>query len=81
MGTLRAAIYARHSTDKQNPASSADQAAACEALVGRMGAQVVATYADPEVSGYRRDRRGSCGCCATSATAGSTWSCARRSTA
>ena len=56
MRSLRAAIYARHSTDKQNPASSADQIALCQALVQRIGGEVVATYADPELSGYRRDR-------------------------
>jgi site-specific DNA recombinase len=58
MRPLRAAIYARHSTDKQNPASSADQTAACQSLVEKLGGEVVATYADPEVSGYRRDRPG-----------------------
>ncbi len=56
MSGVRAAIYARHSTDKQNPASSADQAAACEALVERLGGTVVGRYVDPELSGYRRDR-------------------------
>ncbi len=56
--TVRTAIYARHSSDKQNPLSSADQAQACEALVARLGGTVVGTYADPEVSGYRRDRPG-----------------------
>jgi len=58
MAKLRAAIYARHSTDKQNPASSDDQVAACRALAAQIGADVVATYADPEISGYRRDRPG-----------------------
>ena len=58
MGAIRTAIYARHSTDKQNPTSSADQAAACEPLVERMGGTVVGIYTEPEVSGYRRDRPG-----------------------
>ena len=58
MPEIRTAIYARHSTDKQNPTSSADQAAACEALVERLGGTIVGTYTDPEVSGYRRDRPG-----------------------
>ncbi len=58
MRRLRAAIYARHSTDKQNPQSSEDQIDACRALVDQLGADVVETYADPEVSGYRRDRPG-----------------------
>ncbi len=52
------AIYARHSSDKQNPLSSADQAHACEALVIRLGGTMVGTYVDPEVSGYRRDQPG-----------------------
>jgi site-specific DNA recombinase len=55
---LRCAIYARHSTDKQNPTSSDDQARACETLVARLGGTVVASITDPEVSGYRRDRPG-----------------------
>ena len=54
----RVAIYARHSTDKQNPLSSADQAAACQDIVTRLGGTLVGTYTDPEVSGYRRDRPG-----------------------
>ncbi len=58
MQAARVAIYARHSTDKQNPQSSDDQTAACQSLVERIGGTVVATYADPEVSGYRRDRPG-----------------------
>ena len=58
MRKLRTAIYARHSTDKQNPASSDDQAAACADVVVRHNGVVVDTYVDPEVSGYRRDRPG-----------------------
>lgn len=58
MTELRAAIYARHSTDKQNASSSADQAAACEALVREKGGVTVGIYEDPEISGYRRDRPG-----------------------
>lgn len=54
----RIAIYGRHSTDKQNPSSSNDQAAACLPLVEYLGGQIVGTYLDPEVSGYRRDRPG-----------------------
>ena len=52
----RIAIYARHSTDKQNPASSSDQAAACRKLVDLLNGRVVGTYLDPEESGYKRDR-------------------------
>ena len=58
MSAPRVAIYARHSTDKQNAASSDDQATACLTIVERLGGTVVGTFADPEVSGYRRDRPG-----------------------
>lgn len=58
MRKLRAAIYARHSTDKQNPTSIEDQVDACRTLPEQIGAEVVETYADPEISGYRRDRPG-----------------------
>lgn len=58
MKALRAAIYARHSMDKQNPESSNDQVADCRSLVAQIGADVVETYTDPEISGYRRDRPG-----------------------
>ena len=44
----RGAIDARHSTDKQNPLSSEDQAAACQDVVARLGT-LVGTYADPEI--------------------------------
>lgn len=62
----RIAIYGRHSTDKQNPSSSADQIAACQSVVQYLGGEVVRTYTDPELSGYRRDRPASNTCCATS---------------
>lgn len=55
---LRIAVYGRHSTDKQNPTSSADQASSCLPLVEYLGGQVVGTYLDGEVSGYKRDRPG-----------------------
>ena len=58
MNQLRAAIYARYSTDKQNPASCEDQAVDCQAIVKLLGGIVVGTYADPDISGYRRDRSG-----------------------
>ena len=58
MKLLRTAIYARHSTAMQNHSSSDDQAAACAEVVVRYGGVVVDTYADPEISGYRRDRPG-----------------------
>ena len=58
MSILRAIVYSRHSSDKQNPNSSADQAQACGLLAERLGATVAAAYSDPEVSGYRRNRPG-----------------------
>ena len=54
----RVAIYARHGSDKQNPLSSKNLAAACRALVERLGGRLIGTYADPEIPGYRRDRPG-----------------------
>ena len=54
----RIAVYGRHSTDKQNPLSSSDQAVACMPLVELLNGEVVATYLDTEVSGYKRNRPG-----------------------
>ncbi len=54
----RIALYGRHSTAMQTATSSADQAASCLKLVDYLGGTVVATYLDPEQSGYRRDRPG-----------------------
>ena len=54
----RIALYGRHSTAMQSASSSADQAASCAKLVEYVGGTVVATYLDPEQSGYRRDRPG-----------------------
>lgn len=59
---LQCAIYARHSTDKQTATSSDDQAEACLSLVHRLDGDVVGTFTDPEISGYRRDRPGLLGC-------------------
>jgi hypothetical protein len=39
--TLRIAIYGRHSTDKQNPTSSVDQADACRRVVDYLGGEIV----------------------------------------
>lgn len=58
MSRLRAAIYARHSIDRQNPRSNDDQGADCRALIARIGADFVETYTDREISGCRRDRPG-----------------------
>jgi site-specific DNA recombinase len=54
----RIVVYGRHSTAMQTASSSADQAASCSKLVEFLGGTVVATYLDPEQSGYRRDRAG-----------------------
>ncbi|WP_408642050.1 recombinase family protein [Sphingomonas radiodurans] len=54
----RIALYGRHSTAMQTATSSADQAAPCMKLVDYLGGTVVATYLDPEQSGYRRNRTG-----------------------
>ena len=56
--SLRVAIYGRHSTDKQNPNSSQDQADSCGRVVEYLGGEVIGVYLDPEISGYRRDRPG-----------------------
>ncbi|WP_413071687.1 recombinase family protein [Sphingomonas sp. 1P08PE] len=54
----RIALYGRHSTAMQSATSSSDQTAACMKLVDYLGGTVIATYHDPEQSGYRRDRPG-----------------------
>jgi site-specific DNA recombinase len=54
----RIALYGRHSTAMQSATSSTDQTASCMKLVDYLGGSVVATYHDPEQSGYRRDRPG-----------------------
>jgi site-specific DNA recombinase len=55
---LRAAIYSRFSTDKQNERSIEDQVALCRTLAERAGFSVVRTYDDRAISGastrYRR---------------------------
>ncbi len=42
----------------QSASSSSDQVASCAPLVGFLGGTVTATWLDPELSGYRRDRPG-----------------------
>ena len=54
----RVAIYARYSTDLQNPNSVRDQIASCRELAKRKGWRVVAEYADEAMSGTRSDRPG-----------------------
>ena len=55
---LRAAIYARFSTDKQSDASIADQERACRDYAARQGLQVVETYSDRAMSGASVMRSG-----------------------
>jgi site-specific DNA recombinase len=51
MTEIRAAIYARYSSDKQNDGSIEDQAELCRALCERDGLSVVGLYADRAISG------------------------------
>ena len=53
----RVAIYARYSTDRQSPTSIAEQIAICTDLADRNGWEVVAQYADPEMTGAIYDAR------------------------
>ncbi|TNJ37490.1 recombinase family protein, partial [Phaeobacter sp. B1627] len=55
---LRAAIYARYSTDLQSDASVEDQIRSCQDLAKSLGAEVVATYSDHAVSGASLMRSG-----------------------
>ena len=55
---LRAAIYARFSTDMQSDASIEDQVRACREYAARQGLEVVETYSDRAVSGASLVRSG-----------------------
>ena len=55
---IRCALYARFSTDLQNPASADDQLRQCRAFAAREGWDVVAEYRDEAISGTQRDRPG-----------------------
>ena len=48
---MRAAIYARYSTDLQNPASIEDQIRSCRERVIAEGGTVVEVYSDAAISG------------------------------
>ena len=48
---IRAALYARYSSDQQNAASIADQQRLCREHAEREGWQIVATYEDAAISG------------------------------
>jgi site-specific DNA recombinase len=52
----RVAIYARFSTDMQNPTSAADQIAVCERHALREGWKIVARYADEGITGTTNRR-------------------------
>ncbi len=53
---LRAAIYARFSSERQRDASIDDQVAACNEYCARMGYEVMGVYADYALSGRSDDR-------------------------
>ena len=53
---IRAALYARYSTDKQREASIEDQARNCRRIVEREGWQLGKIYQDQAMSGSRVDR-------------------------
>jgi len=57
---MRAAIYARYSSENQRPESIEDQIAACRRLACQRGFSVLEdhVYADQAQSGARRDRQG-----------------------
>ncbi len=55
---MRAALYARFSTDLQNVGSIADQFAACREHARRLGASVVAEFSDAAISGASANRPG-----------------------
>src|SRR5215203_4710642 len=55
---LRAAIYARYSSDQQREASIEDQARVCRARAAREGWQVVELFTDYAVSGATTLRPG-----------------------
>jgi DNA invertase Pin-like site-specific DNA recombinase/integrase len=55
---MRAAIYARYSSDLQSDASIDDQVRICKALVAREGWSLASTYADHAISGSIRSRPG-----------------------
>lgn len=55
---MRAAIYARYSTDNQSARSVADQIGLCEAHAARLGYQVVERYSDSATSGQVMNRPG-----------------------
>ena len=55
---MKAAIYARYSSDLQRDASIEDQARVCTALAERLGARAVEVFSDYGVSGSTQLRPG-----------------------
>ena len=55
---MRAAIYARYSTENQREASIADQVRLCERLIEQQGWTLAQTYEDRALSGGSRHRPG-----------------------
>ena len=56
--TLRVAIYARYSSDRQSDRSIEDQVRICEARIAQEGWQAVGTYTDAAISGSSTARPG-----------------------
>ena len=53
---MKAAIYARYSSDKQRPASIDDQVRNCRAAAEQYGLAEYEVYADKAISGTSKDR-------------------------
>lgn len=56
--TVRAAIYARYSSDNQSEVSNDDQVRICRALIERHGWEVAQVYSDAAMSGASTFRPG-----------------------
>ena len=54
---MKAAIYARHSTDQQNDKSSDDQIAEAEAFAAEEGLTIIARFKDEGISGAKAKLR------------------------
>ena len=54
---IRAAVYARFSTEMQNPRSADDQIAFCKRYAATHGITVVATFKDEALSGAKTTTR------------------------
>jgi site-specific DNA recombinase len=58
IAALRAAIYARYSTDKQDPRSIEDQVRVCTRLIEQRGVKLTAVFSDAAMSGATAARPG-----------------------